>query len=648
MTIYEALKLPQWDMDLKVGDKLSGLVIEENDLINEPSEIIQGVDLSRFYERQDKLQSLLTNEYAHLARPRKLSDLGILFWIPLIVGLGSFFISGGIWSIRSKNIAAKFFVLSGFALCVSALSSAIYTTRSLALPSDYFKILEGLNAWGATLFAMNVIALFMVYPKDVKGAKFWIALQFCVFSLWTHLFLMGLLPDSAHISIIVMVELVVIAAMIALQLFRFKKDPEARASLLWIGLSVLIGAGSYVALNILPNMFEYEPLDQGIGFLFFLMIYAGIAAGISKYRLFEVGDWAFKFFFYGLGSLFLVLVDALLIYGVGVGRVTALGAAVFIVSLIYLPLRDAIARRYFRQNKMGAEETLRIALNVAFAPNSALRIEKWKYSLSEIFNSLQLDVVHSDTTSVVIENNGISLLIPSVADLPAIRMSYADSGRQLFNHKSEKLAEQLLTLIREAELSRSAYDRGVSEERQRMAQDLHDDVGARLLSGLYSADDKSKSTFHAAIADIRSIVSGMSGVKISLSQLLADLRYETVRRLEAAKIDCHWELKNESDDELTIDFQLQRAIGSIVREITSNVIRHAEAKKLVVQIEVELSAIKINFMDDGVGMPSEVVEGVRQGHGLKILRTRVEKLDGHLNITSDNKGTRIQVQIKVV
>lgn len=76
-------------------------------------------------------------------------------------------------------------------------------------------------------------------------------------------------------------------------------------------------------------------------------------------------------------------------------------------------------------------------------------------------------------------------------------------------------------------------------------------------------------------------------------------------------------------------------------------IRHADAKNLVVQVDTGFNEIKINFKDDGVGMPSEVIDGKRLGHGIKILRTRIEKLDGYLNISSDSKGTRIQVKIKV-
>src|SRR5690606_40376020 len=132
----------------------------------------------------------------------------------------------------------------------------------------------------------------------------------------------------------------------------------------------------------------------------------------------------------------------------------------------------------------------------------------------------------------------LELQLPAVADTPSLRLLYPWRGQRLFGSSHRALARQLVRLMRYVEVSRDAYERGGIEERRRIARDLHDDVGARLLSGLYKTDvTDTHRILREALADIRTIVSGLSSDQLPLAQIVAMLRHDNGERLAAAGND---------------------------------------------------------------------------------------------------------------
>lgn len=617
------------------------MTLEELDFSPEPGDIRKQADYDRFLARQDDLAKIIKADAIYVddkgnvaeyeASERTVNDLPALFWTQVIVALGGVFISGWIWALKSKNLPTFFFFLSGIAMGLSAMSSAIYTTRLIAIPYEIFRPLSLINAWNAIAFGVAMIALFLIYPREVRRWKEIALFQFLFFVIWGLACVMQWGFKIADISIIIVIMLAAICIVIATQYVITRKDPKSRAILLWLSLSVLLGTGMFVVLNTVPVLLGVKPIEQGYAFLSFLIIYFGIAFGLKQYRLFEVGDWAFRFLFYTVGTLIFVALDVILVLLTGMNRFPALGIALMAVGFAYLPLRDYFWRFFNRRKELPPHEILSEALLVTLAPSSNVRLQRWEGLVKKLFDPLEMKYCEPISKTVVLAPDGVALTFPAIADIPALRVAYPWSGRSLFNLRAVELAKQIVKFIEEAESSRQAYDRGVIEERLRIAQDLHDDVSARLLTGLHGDNSDLRSTIQGAMTDIRSIVKGIVAEKVFLGDLLADLRSESHRRLHDVGMDLVWSLPSQNMNEFAIDYHLHKTLGSVIREIVSNCIKHSNAKKLEVEIKVTTEQIHIIASDNGQGFTEKVFQG-HMGFGLKSLNKRVTDLGGTFEI----------------
>jgi two-component system sensor histidine kinase DevS len=408
---------------------------------------------------------------------------------------------------------------------------------------------------------------------------------------------------------------------------------------------VVVGAGAFAIGIGAPLLMDAAPvLSQGYAFAFFLLVYGGIALGIRRYRLFELGDWAFRILFYTAGAVLILLLDALLIWLLHLDHQPALGLSLLLVGFIWLPLRDALWRRMNKKRQFSKDALFTAAMGVAFGITRGERAERWQRLLRQLFDPLEISTLESAVSKVTVAMDGLEMHLPPVADSPALRLRYPFAGKDLFGPSELKLALQFVALITQAETSRDAYNRGVTEERQRIAQDLHDDVGARLLSGIHGADERTRPLLHAALSDIRSIVSGLSGEGSTLDQVLIEARHEAARRLEAAGIALAWPAWLEGAEQVVLDYAPAKALHSSLREIVSNIIRHAAATQVHAQLTLRGQSLELQIRDDGCGLP--VDEPKRKGYGLDNIRRRIESVGGQLRFSSHpGQGTHVEITL---
>jgi signal transduction histidine kinase len=173
------------------------------------------------------------------------------------------------------------------------------------------------------------------------------------------------------------------------------------------------------------------------------------------------------------------------------------------------------------------------------------------------------------------------------------------------------------------------------QERERIYQDLHDDLGAKLLGLAIHAKRQQQreqaDLAQSALQDLRDVVSRSLHGAMPLSDVLADLRVETAQRLDAAGLSLKWPPAAPAGaDQAMVSPQAAVQLGRIVRETVSNVIRHAQAQHVVVGVDIEgegpTRCLRWSLADDGQGLPAQH----RQGRGMNNLHQRAQTLDGEL------------------
>ncbi len=645
---------------LGTPDAAPAATLSAADLIEEPDVLETYAELRAFFARQSELAGLLRRESVALhvdgggqppatvtvqPQRRPVASLPAAFWVQLLTGAGSLMIGAWVLALRPRDRETRLFALTGAMICLSAYAAAVYSTRELAIDGGLFRVLSVLNHAGALGFGAGMIALFLCYPRPLVPARaLWIvpAVVVPIFLTDTlHVFnpMLGL-----HLP--VMIEMLLIVGLIVVQWFANRDDPRARAALRWLGTAVIVGAGAFVSLIVAPILVESAPvMRQGYAFGFFLLIYAGLALGVSRYRLFDLDEWAFRILFYTVGMLALLAVDALLIMVLHLQRDTSFGIALLAVAFVYLPLRGTLWERLVARQNIESHELFRSVIDVSFATLPSERAERWRALLQRLFDPAAIEPAATPVADVVVAKEGLEAILPPVADAPSLVLRYPWRGQRLFGTVHLQLTRQLVRLMRQAEESRAAYERGRAEERLRIARDLHDDVGARLLSGLHKTGvDDTHRVLRDAIADIRTIVSGLSADRLPLGQVIAALRHETGERLETAGIELDWPPEARDDDPLMLDYRVYRSLVSVHREIVSNIVRHAGAKRVEIRIAAGGPDLVMSVRDDGRGMSPQAASAP-QGTGLRGMIRRTEELGGSLTLLPVASGTAIEVRL---
>ena len=222
--------------------------------------------------------------------------------------------------------------------------------------------------------------------------------------------------------------------------------------------------------------------------------------------------------------------------------------------------------------------------------------------------------------------------------------------------KVQVRSRQLETEIRNrqhAELQHAA-----EAERSRIARDLHDELGTgltevSLLAGTGVCDFPgmalNNDRFRAIAEKARSLVSGLDVIvwaidpKRNSLQSFADYlgRY-AFELFSATSIVCRFNIPMECEA-VALNETARHSLFLAVKEALNNVIRHASATEVELQISQSVSRLQVIIADNGRGFDQDTV---RRGNGLANLKARLEALNGQCDIESRvGKGTTISLTI---
>ena len=211
----------------------------------------------------------------------------------------------------------------------------------------------------------------------------------------------------------------------------------------------------------------------------------------------------------------------------------------------------------------------------------------------------------------------------------SIVIRYAHHGRRLFTSEDARLAERVVEQLRRAVAFDKAVEQGRSEERMRLAQDLHDDIGARLLTLMYKAQSPEMENYiRHTLQDLKTLTRGLAAPNHRLSHAAAEWKAGLTQRLTAAQIALGWASAPTATSSLTV--VQWSALTRVMRELINNVITHSPRQLGGVDIEFQFEGdrLDLSVCDNGVGRNPK---GWAHGLGLGGVRKRVKQLGGEVD-----------------
>lgn len=639
----EALRLPNGEI----------FELEIQDLVEEPDFIIEYAELNRFFARQSQITSALSQAtvalrvegrwYRIKAQHRPLYSLHTMFWFQLFIGLFSALTGLAVWRFQRQSVTTRLFALTGVGFMLITTTASVYSGRELALDGELIRLLAALNHLASMLFAPAFVALLWYYPKRLHRWPLPLYLIAVYLLVWVLDTLQWMPNTDWGIRIPMVVGLSLSMLFAALQ-WRLTRDlPLERTALKWFLFSIYMGGATFVSVIFIAMLLGFEPvIPQGYAFGIVVFMYVGVALGISRYRLFDLDRWWFSTWLWLMSGALVVLADLLMIYLLELRPTLALGLSLLLVGWLYFPLRQWLLRRLLPSSEIRLEslfpELIRLGL-VAQDSEQALRI--WRGLLQSLFQPLYLQQVNEAPKKPELRREGLELCFPVTGGSPALLLGYPMLGRRLFGRDDQHLAVNLWHLAQNVLSVRQAYEEGAEKERQRIYSDLHDDLGAKLLSLIYRAKNAREADLaRAALQDLRDVVSRSSRDDLMVEDLLADWQEEIRQRLESAGIELHWEQSEVIPQHLT-SANCSLHLGRILREAVSNTIKHAEADSVSIEIMVDRDkGLEIRYQDNGQGL-----RGASPGRGLLNMQHRTRELGGELQWHDSANGLVLDLQV---
>ena len=211
---------------------------------------------------------------------------------------------------------------------------------------------------------------------------------------------------------------------------------------------------------------------------------------------------------------------------------------------------------------------------------------------------------------------------------------------------NEQLEERVAEKSREIEhswrqITQLRAAEAALDERRRIASDLHDDLGAQLLtiaqaSGPTADRERIASLARQALDEMRLSVRGLTAEAAHASDVLADWRAECVSRLDAAGLEPVW-LADEPPPAQLLPARVHVQCTRILREAVSNAIRHSGARCCEVRVAFAEGGLRLEVCDDGRGITAPQASS-RRGHGLANIERRARALQGWHELAQPERG----------
>jgi two-component system, NarL family, sensor kinase len=213
--------------------------------------------------------------------------------------------------------------------------------------------------------------------------------------------------------------------------------------------------------------------------------------------------------------------------------------------------------------------------------------------------------------------------------------------------------QKLRTKNREIE---EALLKGQNIERKRVAQELHDNLSAKI-SGIrmrleaiepdFKAE-KHKQIYESSVialaevyTDVRLISHNLLPAELETKGLYFALKnlVKELNSVEKTKFSL-----NVSDDLGRFSNKIEYELFSMILELSNNILKHSQAKEAIISLEKNENQLKLNIMDNGIGFVGNIES---KGAGMSNLKSRVSSLSGEIYV-ENNAGVKVSIEVPIL
>lgn len=230
---------------------------------------------------------------------------------------------------------------------------------------------------------------------------------------------------------------------------------------------------------------------------------------------------------------------------------------------------------------------------------------------------------------------------------------------KLHKQISEKamLSQRLAT--EKAEEQESRIQEIISQERNRLARELHDSVSQQLFAAsmLMSAINETKGPseereakqlkmveemIHQSQLEMRALLLHLRPVALKGKSLQEGIEELLIELRQKVTMNIKWKV-----EPFPLDKGVEDHLFRILQESVSNTLSHGKAEELEVLLIKRDDKVIMRVVDDGVGF--NVEETKAGSYGLQNMHERAGEIGGTLKIVSvENKGTRLEVKVPIL
>lgn len=99
-------------------------------------------------------------------------------------------------------------------------------------------------------------------------------------------------------------------------------------------------------------------------------------------------------------------------------------------------------------------------------------------------------------------------------------------------------------------------------------------------------------------------------------------------------------------DNRRFSYNVEVIMYRVICELITNSLKHSNARNIYITLMAEEKMLKLDYLDDGIGFNSEILELSEKGMGFANIRSRIKSLNGSFEIfTRENEGVRVNVTI---